>query len=296
MATINLSYLITTKNKLPYLKNRLPKLLEIIQEDEEILVADGGSTDGTLEYLESIKNLGKIQYLVSEQDTGESHAINKLFFAAKGQLCKQITDDDIFHYPTIQSCKKFMLEHPEIDMMGSNGGFKNQHLNNPVRPLIYDENYQEWLKTHKPFSFCGLGIIFRKSSLPITGLWNPSFRRADAEFSLRVTSGKAKIAWYTGHSFVNVSNPQSVSIVYIGKIKKETDRLNKFYLNKNPDSFFVEKFKITFKKIRGVLLSKNKQPSSSNFAEDWPELFSKSEKYLDDLSKQKPAEFLWNKI
>ena len=92
--------------------------------------------------------------------------------------------------------------------------------------------------------------MIRRSSLPLLGLWDPSFRRADAEFSLRVTAGKANIAWYTGYSFVNISNPQSVSLVYMKKIKDETDRLNKFYLNKNPDSFIVEKLKVLRNKIR----------------------------------------------
>ena len=41
MSEIKLSYVITTRNKLPYLKELMKWLLENVQADEEIVVADG---------------------------------------------------------------------------------------------------------------------------------------------------------------------------------------------------------------------------------------------------------------
>ncbi|MBU4223854.1 hypothetical protein KJ934_01345, partial [Patescibacteria group bacterium] len=175
------------------------------------------------------------------------------------------------------------------------GGFKNQNPATGVRPLVYERGYHQWQKNHTPFSFCGLGAMIRKSSLPIIGLWNPSFRRADAEFSLRVTAGKANIAWYTGYSFVNISNPQSTSLVYMKKIKDETDRLNKFYLNKNPDLFIVEKIKVLRNKLRNWFLfgNKNKLPPAE-FQAQWPDLAAVAEKWLEIKNKERKPEFLWN--
>jgi glycosyltransferase involved in cell wall biosynthesis len=288
---VTISYIITTKNKLPYLKDRLEKLFEQKSGDEEILIADGASTDGTKEYLEGLKRAGKIDYLISEPDFGESHALNKLILAAHGMLVKVITDDDIFHYPTINICKEFMLAHPEIDFVGTEGGFKNQDNTIDIRPLISKQDYEKWQKHHTPFNFCGLGHILRKSSLPIIGLWNPSFRRADAEFSFRVTAGKANIAWYTGYSFVNISNPQSVSLVYMKKIKDETDRLNKFYLNKNPDSFLTQKMKALKIKLSTTFGTKQ---SPEVFKTRWPEIANVAEKWLDIKNKEKKPEFIWN--
>src|SRR3989344_2365890 len=112
---INASYLVMTRNKLPYLKDRLGKLLTEKKDDEEILDADGQRTDGTKEYLEKLKDEGKISYLISEPDFGIAHALNKLALKATGTLIKFITDDDVFHYPTIEKCTNFMINHPEID-------------------------------------------------------------------------------------------------------------------------------------------------------------------------------------
>ncbi|WP_460620260.1 glycosyltransferase, partial [Hymenobacter qilianensis] len=56
-----LSYILTTYNKLPYLKQVLERLMAARQEDEEIVVADGGSKDGTVEYLQGLYAAGRIQ-------------------------------------------------------------------------------------------------------------------------------------------------------------------------------------------------------------------------------------------
>ena len=62
---LNLSYIIATKNKLPYLKIALEKLIANKKEGEEILVADGASTDGTKEYIEELEHAGKIDFYIS---------------------------------------------------------------------------------------------------------------------------------------------------------------------------------------------------------------------------------------
>lgn len=293
MHPVTLSYITSTKNKLPYLKDRISKLLEVKKDGEEILIADGGSTDGTTEYIDQLIREGKIEYAVSETDCGESHALNKLFLKARGELITLVTDDDVFYYPAIEACKKFMLANPTVDIIGTEGGFQGQDPHKDTRPLVYEKNYRQWQKDRTPFSFCGLGVMIRKSSVPLLGLWDTSFRRADAEFSFRVTAGKANIAWYTGYSFVNISNPQSVSLVYMKKIKDETNRLNKFYLNKTPDSLIVEKIKILWNKVRNNALLKEKKPPM-DFRTSWPELSTKSYGWLDRVNKSKKAEFIWN--
>ena len=52
-----LTYIVATKNKYKYLIITLPKLINTRMENEEILVIDGGSTDGTIEYLKKLKEI-----------------------------------------------------------------------------------------------------------------------------------------------------------------------------------------------------------------------------------------------
>ena len=64
---INLSYIITTFQKLPYLKIVLPELIANRLDDEEIVIIDGGSKDGTAEWLQELHAQNKIQQFVNDE-------------------------------------------------------------------------------------------------------------------------------------------------------------------------------------------------------------------------------------
>ncbi|MEJ7663688.1 MAG: glycosyltransferase [Hymenobacter sp.] len=117
MAQYKLSYVLTTYNKLPYLRQVLGRLLAERQPDEEIVVCDGGSNDGTSAYLQELYEAGQIQQFVSERDKGEAHGFNKGFLRAKGEFVKIITDDDAYYYPVIRQAANYMLQHPTVDVM-----------------------------------------------------------------------------------------------------------------------------------------------------------------------------------
>ncbi|OHA17036.1 MAG: hypothetical protein A3C79_02010 [Candidatus Taylorbacteria bacterium RIFCSPHIGHO2_02_FULL_45_28] len=297
-----LSYIFVTKNKLPYLKNRLGVLLTKRQNNEEILIADGGSTDGTIEYLQKLKNSGQIDYFITEPDYGESHALNKLLFECRGVLITAITDDDVYDFDAICACKTFMLEYPEIDFLGTEGGSFNRSFeqlegNDPlqlVRALNYVKYYQKWQNDHTPFSFCGLGMMWRRSALPILGLFNLSFYSADTEFTFRASAGKANLAWYTGYSFINIKNVQSVTWVHRKKVWGEINRLNKFYLDKNPDLLIIRALKVLSSRVRQIFSPKKTQ-SAEIFTEQWPKIAQIGEKWLEIKNKEKRPEFIWKR-
>ena len=60
MKEYRISYVLTTYNKLPYLKQVLGRLVETRRDDEEIVVCDGGSKDGTPAYLQELYDAGLI--------------------------------------------------------------------------------------------------------------------------------------------------------------------------------------------------------------------------------------------
>ena len=72
-------------------------LLSIIWQDYknyELIVMDGGSTDNTHEILNRYR--GWITKIVSEPDKGQSHAINKGFKLATGDIYAWINSDDFY--------------------------------------------------------------------------------------------------------------------------------------------------------------------------------------------------------
>jgi glycosyltransferase involved in cell wall biosynthesis len=213
MNKINLSYVITTRNKLPYLKEVMARLLANVQEDEEIIVTDGASTDGTVEYLKDLYQQGKIHQFISEPDRGESHGYNKGFLMARGELIKDLTDDDAFYFPAIQECKKFMLEHQEVDVMSGNQAevdIENiKNINSLTILTDSEQNYHQWLKNGSVVSLHGLPFMIRKKSLAFTGLYSTDVVWPDFEYSLRITKLNVNIAWNTAMIAIRIENFQS---------------------------------------------------------------------------------------
>ena len=86
------------KNGLPMLRSAIEALRRQTYRRFELLVQDGGSTDGSLEYLHSIEDLPKLE-IVSEPDTGIGQAYSRGLARSKGDLvmlmsCDEVLDDD----------------------------------------------------------------------------------------------------------------------------------------------------------------------------------------------------------
>lgn len=256
MPEITLSYVLTTFNKLSFIKIVLSELIQKRGKDEEIIVIDGGSTDGTQEFLKELKRNEKIDYFLSEKDKGESQGFNKGFLLAKGVLIKVITDDDAFNYPVIQKCKDFMLLNNEVDIMGGNTGSINiEDIKSLSCSYTFQDDFDLWREgLLKNFFFNGTCLMIRRSSLNLTGLFNTHCLLADMEFTLRVT-GVAKIAWCTGIIATRILNSQSNNLKYAEKAKSEDEKLCQFYDYKHSHVRKHEELKnrSTYQKVRSFL-------------------------------------------
>ncbi len=309
---LKLSYIITTRNKLLSLREVLSRLVKERRPDEEIIVVDGASEDGTVDYLRSLYESGQIQQFISEPDVGEAHGYNKGLLMARGELIKCITDDDAFYWPGIRSCKEFMLSHPEVDILGTNGGGTSlSKTSNLSAEYIYDEKYNKWKSLSIPIEFCGLGIMIRRNSLPLIGLFNANIVRVDYEFSLRATSGSANLAWYTGLVWVRVLNPISNVITQRLKIDLDTRKLNQFYWRINHEKSVINDFfdlignytgkmkKLPVKAVRflakklGYISQQVNQPAGKDYsAKDWGIVFEMCYQWLKEEDKKNNWKFI----
>ena len=291
-APINLSFVLTTFNKLPYLRVTLPLLIAACRPDQEIVVVDGGSTDGTREFLQSLFDNGKIHQFVSEKDFGEAHGTNKAIFLARGELIKIITDDDVFDFNEINRCKDFMLRNPSMDVLGFDGfGFNMSLRESGFTNTKFISGFREWQKSAKPFLFCGLSLLIRKSSLSYLGLLNPLFMIVDMEYSMRISSLKSNIAFYTGLAFVNIVGPASNSVRFNQKIEQERKRVNKMYNNRVSIKKSLN-VHFPFGKIRR-LISRTSSATTTTL-DDYASVVSKSVSIMKEFNDSHKGEFLTN--
>lgn len=80
-------------NQARYIRTTIDSVLSQDYPNLEYFVVDGGSTDGTVEILQSY---GKKLNWVSEKDNGQADAINKGLHMAKGEILAYLNSDDIY--------------------------------------------------------------------------------------------------------------------------------------------------------------------------------------------------------
>ena len=228
---IFLSYVLTTRNKLDLLKEIVEDIIVHKEIDDEIIVIDSNSSDGTADYLKKLAEENKIDFFISEPDAGEAHGFNKGMAHAKGVYIKILSDDDVFDWRIIGAYKKWLKNNP-VDLVFSNG--LSNTTDGKVVPLEFDNEFHDWVQYGKPFAFCGLGLFIRRESLPLLGYFHTSFKRVDAEFALRVTSCEAvKIAFSSDFMWFRRLNTCSNSSKYKSTIRREMVLLLLFYGDKS---------------------------------------------------------------
>jgi glycosyltransferase involved in cell wall biosynthesis len=84
-------------DQMRYVREALESVRAQTHAPIEHIVVDGGSTDGTLEILAGYSDLR----CVSEPDRGQSHALNKGFALAKGEILGWLNADDAYEVDAV---------------------------------------------------------------------------------------------------------------------------------------------------------------------------------------------------
>ena len=110
-----ISIIIPTRNRANYLKRGLDKILESDYPNLEIIVMDGGSTDGTVQLLQSYGS--RITKWVSESDGGEYAALNKGIMLSTGDYIMHFTDDDVIIPSSLRVVGEFVANNSDVDII-----------------------------------------------------------------------------------------------------------------------------------------------------------------------------------
>lgn len=87
------SIVVPSFNQAKYLDATLQSIFSQSYPNIEVIVIDGGSTDGSKQILEQYGS--RLKYWVSEPDNGQTHAINKGFARASGEVLAWLNSDDL---------------------------------------------------------------------------------------------------------------------------------------------------------------------------------------------------------
>jgi len=102
-------------NQAPFLEETLCSILDQDYPRVELIVVDGGSTDGSLEIIE--RYAARLAHWVSEADLGQADAINKGFSLARGEIFAWLNSDDTYNPGALHDAMEYLATHPEIGMV-----------------------------------------------------------------------------------------------------------------------------------------------------------------------------------
>lgn len=81
----------------------------------DYIIVDGGSSDGSVEIIK--KYQAKLHAWVSEQDQGQTDAINKGFSMSRGEIMAWINSDDLYSPYAVREAVAYLQENPQVGMV-----------------------------------------------------------------------------------------------------------------------------------------------------------------------------------
>ena len=172
----------------------------------DYIIMDGGSEDNTIEILQKYDKLVKSQRWkpkclgiefrwTSEKDAGQTHAINKGFQIAKGDILSWINSDDLYYDNAFSKVVEHFIKNPESDFVFGDGDVINESGDLQWEWLSRPYNFKVLKSYHYLWNdftnyIMQQAAFWRKSVLEKIGLPDESLHYAmDIEYWLRI--GKA---------------------------------------------------------------------------------------------------------
>lgn len=175
-----------TYNQAEYLAETIESILAQTYPNIEYIVINDGSTDST----EEVLNLYRDRFTcITQENIGQSAALNKGWAMAKGDYLGYVSSDDVL-YPDAVSCLVDALKEADLEKLGVfYGSYNIITQSGRVVKKVEPEKYSK--KRLQVDLICqpGLGAIFAKELFERVGGWNEAlYQVPDFEFWLRLSA------------------------------------------------------------------------------------------------------------
>src|ERR1700737_1597805 len=104
-------------NAMPYLPAAVESILGQTYSDFEFLIIDDGSSDGSAEYLRSLRD-PRIKLSVRE-NRGLGTTLNELFRNSRSHYVARMDADDVCEPLRLEKQMAFLRDHPDVVMLGT---------------------------------------------------------------------------------------------------------------------------------------------------------------------------------
>jgi len=177
----------------------------------EYIVIDGGSTDDSIEIIK--KYADKLAYWVSEKDNGQTHAINKGFERATGDIITWINSDDVYCEESLLTIGSYFSAHNDCYWLAGNLLFMDESGHAYIRKY---PNSARWLEKNAMMSIYQPNVFLRRNLLKSIGFPREEFHmtmdyewfcRIAQQYSIHIIDRDiAKFRWHPDSKSSSVPN------------------------------------------------------------------------------------------
>lgn len=186
-------------NQAAYLEETIQSVLAQDYPRIEYIVIDGGSTDGSVDVIQKYQS--RLAFWVSEQDKGQTDAINKGFDRAKGDILAWINSDDTYNPKAVGEAVLYLMENPDVAMVYADCDFIDEQGRVIGKFASRQTDYKKLRQgyVHIPQQT----MFFRAKYWKEVGPLDPSFYFAmDYDLWVRIAA-RAPIQYLPGRTWAN---------------------------------------------------------------------------------------------
>lgn len=115
MSELTFSIVTPSFNQADFIEATICSVLEQEDAKVEYIIIDGGSIDGSVDVIKRYEK--KLALWVSEEDNGQTDALNKGFHRATGDIYAWINSDDTYEPGALKAVAKFFNKHPDVGLV-----------------------------------------------------------------------------------------------------------------------------------------------------------------------------------